>query len=142
MPLVDTGVPAAPEGDVEIGRQDSAKRQPRTKLGLLPLVALIFYEVSGGPFGTEVSSIHLNQALVVHFGNNFSEDMQGSISASVHPARMVVYHLQERGLLAVVMGSDSPWSSWPFATKYAWDNSVLQVASRGCDQPGEAGLYS
>ena len=32
------------------------KKAPRGKLGLLPLVALIFYEVSGGPFGTEVRS--------------------------------------------------------------------------------------
>ena len=30
------------------------KKAKRSKLGLLPLVALIFYEVSGGPFGTEV----------------------------------------------------------------------------------------
>ena len=30
------------------------KKAKRGKLGLLPLVALIFYEVSGGPFGTEV----------------------------------------------------------------------------------------
>jgi len=36
-------------------RQPLARRKkaPRGKLGLLPLVALIFYEVSGGPFGTE-----------------------------------------------------------------------------------------
>jgi hypothetical protein len=36
-------------------RQPLARRKkaPSGKLGLLPLVALIFYEVSGGPFGTE-----------------------------------------------------------------------------------------
>ncbi len=39
---------------MELGRAPSFKKRKRSKLGLLPLVALIFYEVSGGPFGTEV----------------------------------------------------------------------------------------
>ena len=39
---------------MEIARAPSFKKRKRSKLGLLPLVALIFYEVSGGPFGTEV----------------------------------------------------------------------------------------
>lgn len=57
MPLIDTGLPAAvAEHDVELGRSPSFKKRKRSKLGLLPLVALIFYEVSGGPFGTEVGS--------------------------------------------------------------------------------------
>lgn len=41
-------------GDLEAGAAPG-KLRARAKLGLLPLVALIFYEVSGGPFGTEVS---------------------------------------------------------------------------------------
>jgi hypothetical protein len=47
---------AAPGTPPAGARQPLARRKkaPRGKLGLLPLVALIFYEVSGGPFGTEV----------------------------------------------------------------------------------------
>ena len=54
VPLIDTGLPKAEEYDMEIGRSPSFRKRKRSKLGLLPLVALIFYEVSGGPFGTEV----------------------------------------------------------------------------------------
>ena len=54
MPLIDTGLPDTQEYDMEIARAPSFKKRKRSKLGLLPLVALIFYEVSGGPFGTEV----------------------------------------------------------------------------------------
>jgi len=46
---------------MEFGRSPSFKKRKRSKLGLLPLVALIFYEVSGGPFGTEVG--HLKASL-------------------------------------------------------------------------------
>lgn len=64
MPLIDTGLPDAPaQNDVELGRAESGfKPPPRAKLGLLPLVALIFYEVSGGPFGTEVCPPPILQA--------------------------------------------------------------------------------
>ena len=54
VPLIDTGLPKSEEYDMEIGRSPSFRKRKRSKLGLLPLVALIFYEVSGGPFGTEV----------------------------------------------------------------------------------------
>ncbi len=55
VPLIDTGLPKPEEYDeMELGRAPSFKKRKRSKLGLLPLVALIFYEVSGGPFGTEV----------------------------------------------------------------------------------------
>ena len=54
VPLIDTGLPNTEEYDMEIARAPSFKNRKRSKLGLLPLVALIFYEVSGGPFGTEV----------------------------------------------------------------------------------------
>ena len=54
VPLIDTGLPNTEEYDMEFGRAPSFKKKRRSKLGLLPLVALIFYEVSGGPFGTEV----------------------------------------------------------------------------------------
>ena len=56
VPLIDTGLPKPEEydADMELGRAPSFKKRKRSKLGLLPLVALIFYEVSGGPFGTEV----------------------------------------------------------------------------------------
>jgi len=39
--------------------QDSVKRSKKhhKPLSLLPLVALIFYDVSGGPFGIEVRSL-------------------------------------------------------------------------------------
>lgn len=59
VPLIDTGLPNAEEYDMdmELGRSPSFKKRKRSKLGLLPLVALIFYEVSGGPFGTEVGLI-------------------------------------------------------------------------------------
>ncbi|CAK0783918.1 hypothetical protein CVIRNUC_007118 [Coccomyxa viridis] len=53
VPLIDTGLPNTEEYDMEIARAPSFKNRKRSKLGLLPLVALIFYEVSGGPFGTE-----------------------------------------------------------------------------------------
>ena len=54
VPLIDTGLPKSDEYDMELGRSPSFRKRKRSKLGLLPLVALIFYEVSGGPFGTEV----------------------------------------------------------------------------------------
>lgn len=54
VPLIDTALSGHSMGDVETGLEPS-KHKHRAKLGLLPLVALIFYEVSGGPFGTEVS---------------------------------------------------------------------------------------
>ena len=54
VPLIDTGLPKPEDYEMELGRTPSFKKRKRSKLGLLPLVALIFYEVSGGPFGTEV----------------------------------------------------------------------------------------
>jgi hypothetical protein len=64
VPLIDTGLPEPlPElnGDLEDGG-GPGKRPARAKLGLLPLVALIFYEVSGGPFGTEArAQLSLNR---------------------------------------------------------------------------------
>jgi hypothetical protein len=38
----------------EMGRTDGLPSPARKPLKLLPLVMLIFFEVSGGPFGTEV----------------------------------------------------------------------------------------
>lgn len=55
VPLIDTALSQHLE-DIESGEENPLKRHKRVKLGLLPLVALVFYEVSGGPFGTEVSS--------------------------------------------------------------------------------------
>lgn len=42
-----------PGDDVEAAAPAPAKRP----LTLLPLIAIIFFEVSGGPFGTEVRSL-------------------------------------------------------------------------------------
>jgi hypothetical protein len=45
--------------------QGAGQQHPRKKpLTLLPLIALIFFEVSGGPFGTEVSA----STMLVHAG--------------------------------------------------------------------------
>lgn len=55
MPLIDTALSQHMD-DIETGEENYLKRHKRVKLGLLPLVALVFYEVSGGPFGTEVSN--------------------------------------------------------------------------------------
>jgi len=43
------------EQDMNLLQQQAARRNYRSKLGILPLVALTFYEVSGGPFGVEDS---------------------------------------------------------------------------------------
>lgn len=43
------------EQDMNLLQQQAARRNYRPKLGILPLVALTFYEVSGGPFGVEDS---------------------------------------------------------------------------------------
>uniref|UniRef100_A0A7N0TMI3 Uncharacterized protein n=1 Tax=Kalanchoe fedtschenkoi TaxID=63787 RepID=A0A7N0TMI3_KALFE len=43
------------EDQIEIQRQPKSPANPNPKLTVLPLVALIFYEVSGGPFGVEDS---------------------------------------------------------------------------------------
>lgn len=40
-----------------------ARRKPLT---LLPLIALIFFEVSGGPFGTEVRCWHTSTVSAAH----------------------------------------------------------------------------
>ncbi|EIE19872.1 amino acid transporter [Coccomyxa subellipsoidea C-169] len=129
VPLIDTGVPAAPEGDVEIGRQDSAKRQPRTKLGLLPLVALIFYEVSGGPFGTEdaVTSagplIALLGFLILPFVWSVPEALVTAELATAFP--------EDSGYVAWVTAAFGPfwgfqegWWSWLSGVT---DNSVYPV---------------
>ncbi|CAM6023689.1 unnamed protein product [Sphagnum balticum] len=43
------------EQDMNLLQQQAARRNYRPKLGILPLVALTIYEVSGGPFGVEDS---------------------------------------------------------------------------------------
>jgi hypothetical protein len=65
VPLIDTGLPA-PVSEPVLGRSTSYKERKRSKLGLLPLVALIFYEVSGGPFGTEVLSVAVHPPSAAH----------------------------------------------------------------------------
>lgn len=42
-------------GEEEIGHVENRETKINPKLTLLPLIALIFYEVSGGPFGVEDS---------------------------------------------------------------------------------------
>ncbi|XP_078430366.1 amino acid permease family protein [Wolffia australiana] len=42
-------------GEEDEGGGESSHGKDRPKLGLLPLIALIFYDVSGGPFGVEDS---------------------------------------------------------------------------------------
>ena len=44
---------------MELGRTPSFKKRKRSKLGLLPLVALIFYEVSGGPLRHRGAASHI-----------------------------------------------------------------------------------
>lgn len=43
------------EQEMNLLQQQAARRNYRSKLGILPLVALTFYELSGGPFGVEDS---------------------------------------------------------------------------------------
>lgn len=52
MTMEDSSVPFLSNAEAAV---ESAARKHQVKpLSLLPLVALIFYDVSGGPFGTEV----------------------------------------------------------------------------------------
>lgn len=54
-----TALPSGDDRDAE-----AALPLPRAKpLSLLPLIALIFFDVSGGPFGTEVRSEPFRRAL-------------------------------------------------------------------------------
>lgn len=100
VPLIDTGHPTSTEGDIELGRQNSAKRQPRTKLGLLPLVALIFYEVSGGPFGTEVTDY------IVHWGC-FAKRRSHPDSRDVTQRKMISYRHHQGPFARPVSGVKS-----------------------------------
>ncbi len=43
------------EQDMNLLQQQAARRNYRPKLGILRLVALTFYDLSGGPFGVEDS---------------------------------------------------------------------------------------
>ena len=59
--LADVEIPFLPDVPVmaAIMEHDAVERVRRLKpLSLLPLVALIFYDVSGGPFGIEVRALH------------------------------------------------------------------------------------
>ena len=53
MTMEESSVPFLSGAEAAV---ESAARKTKIKpLSLLPLIALIFYDVSGGPFGTEVS---------------------------------------------------------------------------------------
>ena len=53
MTMEDSSVPFLRNAEAAV---ESAARKKQIKpLSLLPLIALIFYDVSGGPFGTEVT---------------------------------------------------------------------------------------
>ena len=55
MTMEESSVPFLSSAEAAV---ESAARKTKIKpLSLLPLIALIFYDVSGGPFGTEVSSL-------------------------------------------------------------------------------------
>lgn len=45
----------SPRSHLHYPNQEAARFKQRKPLALLPLVAVIFYDVSGGPFGVEVS---------------------------------------------------------------------------------------
>lgn len=59
MTMEDSSVPFLAPAEAAV---ETVRRKHTKPLSLLPLVALIFYDVSGGPFGTEVAS-----TLAVHF---------------------------------------------------------------------------
>lgn len=48
------GVPVSEDAATPTGHAAAPNKRPLT---LLPLIALIFFEVSGGPFGTEVRTV-------------------------------------------------------------------------------------
>lgn len=52
MTMDDSSIPFLAPVEAAV---DTVRRKHTKPLSLLPLVALIFYDVSGGPFGTEVS---------------------------------------------------------------------------------------
>lgn len=51
-PADDTDVSTPPNGEIK-GPVGTSSRSTKKKLGLAALVVLIYYEVSGGPFGIE-----------------------------------------------------------------------------------------
>ena len=52
MTMEESSVPFLNNAEAAV---EQARKKHFKPLSLLPLVALIFYDVSGGPFGTEVS---------------------------------------------------------------------------------------
>ncbi len=75
MPLIDTALSQHLD-DIENGEENPLKRHKRVKLGLLPLVALVFYEVSGGPFGTEVSTSPCAAEVAMNCQNQNQNDVK------------------------------------------------------------------
>jgi hypothetical protein len=64
--------------------QGAGQQHPRKKpLTLLPLIALIFFEVSGGPFGTEVSA----STMLIHAGCAPSDLDAATAAVCKSPAR-------------------------------------------------------
>jgi len=51
MTMEDSSVPFLSGAEAAV---ENARKKHIKPLSLLPLIALIFYDVSGGPFGTEV----------------------------------------------------------------------------------------
>lgn len=56
----DGGAAGFSDPEAPLLSDESARPRRHRALGLLPLVALIFYEVSGGPFGIEVRCVRLS----------------------------------------------------------------------------------
>lgn len=86
MTMEDSSVPFLSNADAAV--QSAVRKQKIKPLSLLPLVALIFYDVSGGPFGIEVCS---NQIRACRFSGRWCEqllhssllrvDLQDAVSA-------------------------------------------------------------
>ena len=90
--------------DVEApGAHSSQKARPLT---LLPLIAIIFFEVSGGPFGTEVSIMLFRQLLAV--SRMLVSAVQGDISGP-YSSLLACMFVTDRTLLGVQAVNEPSW---------------------------------
>ena len=82
MTMEASSVPFLHNAEAAVAEQ--ARKKLVKPLSLLPLIALIFYDVSGGPFGTEVRLCPLQQIWADHWRSNCSQFLpfvQDAVSA-------------------------------------------------------------
>ncbi|KAK9840771.1 hypothetical protein WJX81_003781 [Elliptochloris bilobata] len=122
----DEEAPSTPAHMQPLVRRKKAKRG---KLGLLPLVALIFYEVSGGPFGTE-DAVSTGGPMLALLGF-IVLPLVWSVPEALVTAELATAFPEDSGYVAWVTAAFGPfwgfqegWWSWLSGVT---DNSVYPV---------------